>query len=84
MDYEAGKQYPLTEKDYIAIAPHLWPIVTGKPDYELGRRFVKPPGDWEFWMENGHKVSFSVGQFGIIGSISNEPDLDKPERMSNA
>lgn len=78
-DYVPGKLYPLSPRDFYSIAPHLWPAVTGRPDYTRGRRFVDHPGSWEFWTEDGHKIHFSVDRDCIIGSMSSDIDHDRPE-----
>jgi len=79
-DFIPGQRYPMTAKDIAPVMANLWPAVVGKPDLKRGRRFVAEPCDWEFWMEDGTKVSFSFnpGQH-FIGSQSRDPDPERPE-----
>ena len=81
--YIPGQRYSMTMSDVTPILSKMWPVVRSKPDLSRGRRFVKEPCDWEFWMEDGTKVSFSFnpGEH-FIASQSRERDPERPEIMS--
>ena len=82
MEYVIGERYPLPLSEALKVVEEMWPMVMGTPDESRGRRFLKAPCDWEFWMEDGTKVSFSFtpGQ-AFIASQSSEPDPNIPEPM---
>lgn len=80
-DFVPGQRYPITADEAYAVLRAGWPITYGLPDLSRGRRFLKEPGTWEFWMADGRKVHFSVGIHGLIVSMSKQPDPDRPEPL---
>lgn len=77
-----GHRYPMDRQMAMAVMRQGWPIASGEPDVKRGRRFVKAPGDWEFWTKDGHKISFSVGHGSVIVSKSKSPDPELPEPLT--
>lgn len=89
MDYIEGERYPLTPEDFqkliSATGTSLTLMLTGKADYARGRRYVKAPGDWEFWNEKGNKISAHLSNTAqgpvVIVSVSKEIDADRPDEL---
>lgn len=84
-----GERYPLTPDDYQklvnATGTSLTFILVGSVDYSRGRRYVKAPGDWEFWNEKGNKVSAHLSHTAqgpvVMVSVAKEVDDARPEPM---
>lgn len=80
-EFVPGQRYPMTLDEANAVLRAGWPVAHGLPDLSRGRRFLKTPADWEFWMADGRKVSFSYGFHGVLVSVGKTPDPDRPEPL---